>query len=280
MIRRHEGLDFLLIAQHDHALLAGHLTLHIGNELFAPPSPLSPVVHAVAQHDCGWQSQDDRPTLNPQGSPSHVFEISHEIALAAWSRSVEEACAADPYAALLVSLHTMNLAALAAEHLAKPVTPQSRQELFKIHQFHQRQVEIQQSLRQRLAMRTDLALRLGLARPGAAPEEDLLLANFHLLELLDQLSLVLCFDRLVFREVQNVFPRPGESPVTVRFERDDDDGAVHLDPWPFDEPRIDLQVPAKRLPAVTYENEDHLRTAYAAAPSEILELSVRRMESE
>ncbi|MGH7215374.1 MAG: DUF3891 family protein, partial [Tepidisphaeraceae bacterium] len=102
MIRRRVGDEFFLITQHDHALLAGALAGHFGNDVFGAPEPRAGVVRATALHDCGWPLHDDRPTIHPKTrEPLDVFEVSRPIALRVWSASADRAEAADAYAGLL-----------------------------------------------------------------------------------------------------------------------------------------------------------------------------------
>jgi hypothetical protein len=115
-------------------------------------------------------------------------------------------------------------------------------------------------------MRTDLPLRGGLAEQGRAAEEDLLRANFFLLEFLDQLSLDLCFGRLVFQRMEMLYPRPGESPVSARFGLAED-GSMRVNPWPFNCERLELDVPARRLSGERYHDEESLRLACESAES-------------
>src|SRR5579872_3184088 len=110
MISRQDGRELVLITQHEHAQLSGALAERIGNGLFAPPSPFELVVHAIAEHDCGWAEEDSNPSLDHQGQPATVFESDIMTSIAAWERSVEKVIATEPYAGLLVSLHTMALA--------------------------------------------------------------------------------------------------------------------------------------------------------------------------
>src|SRR3954471_14996863 len=69
MIRRHVGEEFFLIAQDDHAKLAGELARHFGNDRFARPEPQNEVIAGVSLHDAGWPLHDDEPTLNAGGLP-------------------------------------------------------------------------------------------------------------------------------------------------------------------------------------------------------------------
>src|SRR5687768_18404240 len=95
MIRRQQGDDWLLITQHDHALLAGELAEHFGNEYFARPEPREPALRGVRLHDCGWPLHDDQPTINKDGKPLDVFETTRDIALPVWRSSADQASAAD-----------------------------------------------------------------------------------------------------------------------------------------------------------------------------------------
>lgn len=263
MIWRQRGRELVLITQHDHSRLSGEMARRLGNGLFAPPSPFESVVHAIAEHDCGWAEEDREPAIDPQGLPTHVFEADVLTSMGAWEKSVERVAAQDPYAGLLVSLHTMALANHAAARQAEPEDEFARQRVFRVRRFVHRQIEVQEDLRRRLEMRTDLPLRGGLAEQGRAAEEDLLRTNFFLLEFLDQLSLDLCFGRLVFQRVEMLYPRPGEGPMSARIGGDADDGMT-LDPWPFNCQRLELDVPARRIGAGPYRDVATLWTTCEA----------------
>jgi hypothetical protein len=269
MIRRDVSGGFVLIQQHDHSLLSGELGRQVGNGLFAAPCPFEAVVLAIAEHDCGWVQADQRPGLNAKGQPAHVFEGDIQTALAAWDSSVNAVSARDKYAGLLVSLHTMALANVVAAREPEPADDQARQKAFRIRRFVHRQIEVQEMLRRELAMRVDLPLRGGLAEEGRAPDEDLLRANFFLLEFLDQLSLNLCFDRLVFQRFEMLYPRAGEGAMTARFQRDAR-GIFRLDPWPFNVERMDLEIPSRIIPAGPYPNAETLQQACGHAQAQLL----------
>jgi hypothetical protein len=264
MIRRETGGNFMLISQHDHSRLCGELARRLGNGLFSPPMPFDATVMAIAEHDCGWAAHDRRPAVNLRGWPAHVFEAEATTALAAWGASVDQVVGRHPYAGLLVSLHTMALANRASMRQPEETNEISRQQAFRLRRFVHRQIELQESLRDQLGMRTDLPLRGGLAEHGRAPEEDLLRANFFLLEFLDQLSLNLCFDQLVVERIEIVYPRPSEGPLGARLGREVD-GAMRVDPWPFNSQRLELEVPARCIKAGPYRDAEALQSACDAA---------------
>src|SRR5918993_4245663 len=152
MIRHTRGDAFLLIKQHDHALLSGKFAERIGNAQFAPPSPFQPVVDGIALHDCGWPVHDDEaPTLNAKGEPLHVLESPMSVATKVWSESVKRASAKDPYTALLVSLHVTALSTFAKSQGWIPhERAKTPAEHFMLNKFQQKQFEIQEGLRRRL----------------------------------------------------------------------------------------------------------------------------------
>jgi hypothetical protein len=264
MIRRGTSGSLILISQHEHSRLCGEMARKLGNALFASPLPFAATIGAITEHDCGWAAHDQWPALNEKGLPSHVFEAEMGTALDAWAKSVDQVAASHPYAGLLVSLHTMALANRASMREPEGSDELSRQQAFRVRRFVHRQIEMQESLRGRLGMRIDLPLRGGLAELGRSPEEDLLRANFFLLEFLDQLSLNLCFDQLIFSRVDAVYPRPGEPSIGVRVGREAN-GVMRLDPWPFNSEQLDFDVPARSIRGAPFPNAEALKSAYDAA---------------
>jgi hypothetical protein len=277
MIRHRLGDDFVLITQHDHAQLSGRLAERIGNALFSAPTPFQETVDGIALHDCGWPLHDDNPTLNPQGQPLHVLESPMSVATRVWGESVRCATEKGPWSGLLVSLHVLALSALAQ---SRDQSPHERfkdpRDLFDLNKFQHKQIEHQQALRQALELRTDVPLRLGLAEPGTGAREDLLLFAYHLLKAMDRISLDVCSGEDLFDQIEEVYPRPGAAPVTLRIKH-----PAHfelaVDPWPFDQPRLSFEVPARRVPAQKYGGEDEFRRAYHAAPVAPVTVTVRRV---
>jgi hypothetical protein len=269
MIRRRTDGSFFLITQNAHAALAAELAGHIGNAEFAALAPRDTVLSAVKLHDAGWPVHDDAPTINAAGLPTDVFEMPATAALSIWSRSTQLAAAAGgPYAGLLVSLH-----GLALSLLIKPAATDTAA-TFALIKFQHRQIETQEEFRRELGLRTDQPLRHGLAEPGRSAEEDLLLFNFRLLQLCDQLSLNLCYEYVRLPVSEGIMPRPGEEPVTVLMSRDAS-GGVEVDPWPFDAALIELSVPARRVPARIYRDDEELRGKMAKAADHQIQLRLR-----
>jgi len=266
MIRREEQGSFLLIAQHDHALISGQLAEVFGNQAFAAPQPIRQVIKGVSLHDCGWPMHDDLPTINKDGLPLDVFETSREIALRVWTASADRASADDPYAGLLVSLHVLNLSVFAS------TLPQfdigTQQEKFAMVKFQQREIERQEDLRTKLGLRTERPTHHQLAHDVTQKKEDQLTFNFRLLQAMDVISLAACCTKPPTAQTQDVFPHPGGAPVRLNLARRDKD--VVVNPWPFAPDEIELMIPVCRIERRKFVSEDDLRDATAKGSSEVL----------
>lgn len=269
MIRHAQDGQWLLVTQHDHALLSGRLAEHIGNDRFARPAARA--VLGISLHDCGWPLHDDNPTLNGKGEPLHVFEAPVWVAGQVWPASARRAANRDPYAGLLVSIHVMHLATMAAQ------THRSPRDVFEINKFQHQQVEFQEGLRRSLGMRTDIPLNHGLAKAGLDPREDELAFDYRLLRAMDQLSLaLLCADDL-FPTLAGVEARPGTEAMGLRLTRPAS-FHVRLNPWPFDESRIALSVPCRRLAAAPFRDLETFRSEYAQVAAQAIQVTVEADE--
>ncbi len=272
MIRREDGGDFLLIAQHDHALVAGVLAAQFGNADFAAPDPQDKTVKGVSLHDCGWPLHDDEPTLNAKGLPSDVFETTRPVALKVWAASADKASADDPYAGLLTSLHVLSLSVFATSETSfahEKFDLDDPQERFAVLKFQQHEIARQEDLRQRLGLRTEKPLHhAGLPKEGMQRAEDQLQFNFRMLQAMDAISLAACCTKPPMSQTQDVFRKPSGEKVRLSLGRRGND--VLVDPWPFGVNEIALQIPATRVPGKTYPSDDALRAAFASGSAEVL----------
>jgi hypothetical protein len=267
MIRREVGSEFFLIPQHDHAMLAGKLAERFGNEKFARPMPWESAILAVRLHDCGWPMHDERPTLNPKRLPLDVFETPRPIALKVWAAAAQQVAALDPYAGLLVSLHSLSLSILASTFTTgqhEKFDTAQLSERFEINKFQHREVERQESLRKQLGLRIDLPLTHGLAELNATDEDDQLIFNFRMLQAMDLISLCLCCTVPPANKSQDVFPTPGDKPLQLTMHRDPN-GALIVDPWPFNVDEIILSVPAWRMPRREFRDQSDFKESFSIA---------------
>ena len=117
MLRLETETGWWLVTHPDHARLAGAFAERWGNDRFLPPEPRVNVLRGIARHDDGWIARDSSPQITRQGKPS-AFSVElvgkysgfEEIDLADYlavrDSAVREIAAQDPYAALLISMHT------------------------------------------------------------------------------------------------------------------------------------------------------------------------------
>ncbi|HEX8524308.1 MAG TPA: DUF3891 family protein [Tepidisphaeraceae bacterium] len=275
MIRRRQGSDFLLIAQHDHALLSGQLAESFGNDTFAAPSPRDSVITAAAFHDCGWPLHDESPTLNRENLPLDVFESPRTIAFQVWTASVEGAAKKDPYAGLLVSLHVLSLSVMATEH-AKPGNGyelENPRDRFAIIKFQQRELERQENLRFQLGLRSEKTSHHTVAKEKRQDLEHQLQFNFAVLQVLDQFSLALCCTDTPMSQTRDIPAASGAPRIRYSLQRNHNDLLIH--PWPFDKPELSLQIPACRVPARQYKDQADFLSQLRGASAEVINAVVR-----
>lgn len=272
MIRREEGADYLLIAQHDHALISGELASHVGNDRFAPPNPYEPVVAGVRLHDCGWPTHDDSPTINADGAPLDVFESTSDIAIKAWTASADRAAAKDAYGGLLTSLHVLSLSVMVIDQASEISNeswsldnPATR---FAIVKFQHKQIELQEQLRQKLGLRSDRHTANKQPREALQRSEDQLRSNLHLLQVMDSVSLALCCTVPPFPTTRELFTKPAGTGERLTLARDGNN--LRVTPWPFDAAMIELQIASCRIPKRKYESDEDLRQTFANGSAEIL----------
>ena len=276
MIRNDRGDHLLLITQNDHAVLASRLAAQLGNARFDGPDPRPETLLGVEMHDAGWPlHDDDAPALNDKGQPLHVLEIHAPLATKVWRESARRAAERDPYAGLLVSLHVFTLSALAVTpDLTANERFERRDELFLVNQFQQNEIERQEHLRQRGGRRTDRPLNLGLAAPNIDRGEDRLRFNFAWLRACDAISLDACTGKRVFDRSPQVHPRVGSVAMELTMSHPQPD-TVTVDPWPFGTNRIELEVPARRVPSEPFASVEGFREAYARAEPFVHKLTIR-----
>jgi len=267
MLRMETETGWWLITHPDHAHLAGDFATAWGNSKFRKPEPRARVLKGIACHDDGWAARDAHPTITRQGKPSAFSvelvgkysafeEIDLEAYLAVRDRAVRIIAEDDPYAGLLISMHTYDL--LTAHADRSTIAPDG---LVLLDAFLDRQREYQRELHEAIAADGSLA--------GLEKAERTIVEHFRLLQACDNLSLLTCvaFDS----PAHLLHPLPlndgGSAEVQVLpiAERH-----FRLDPWPFETPELVFAFPARHVTGAFFADSKSLDAAFYAAPIETL----------
>jgi hypothetical protein len=271
LLRLESETGWWLVTHPDHARLAGAFAERWGNDLFLPPEPREYVMRGIARHDDGWVARDAEPQITKQGKPSAFstelvgkYSAFEEIDLADYlavrDRAVRLIAAEDPYAAILISMHTYSLL---NDHADRTTIAPAQLPL--LDQFLEDQNALQDSLRKQITANSKLQ-----------PEhkcEDAILDHFHLLQANDNLSLLTCVDFKQPAHLLHALPtRDGRRiPVEVRsvgIRR------FILKPYPFAERTLTFQFPARHANGKQFSAAKELQDAYNAAPKEMLSVMV------
>lgn len=260
-----------LITHPDHARLAGDFATAWGNAHFRKPAPRSRVLRGIACHDDGWAARDAHPSITRQGKPSAFStelvgkysafeEIDLDEYLAVRDRALRIIADQDPYAGLLISMHTYNL--LTAHADRSTIAPEG---LVLLDAFLHRQRGHQRELRAAIA--TDASLS------AAEAAERTILEHFHLLQACDNLSLLTCVAFSSPAHLLHPLPLNGGGtaevqvlPIAPRHFR--------LAPWPFAEPELVFTFPARHVAGKVFADSQSLEAAFHAAPIEQLTVTI------
>jgi hypothetical protein len=273
MLRLESETGWWLVTHPDHARLAGAFAERWGNDLFLAPEPREQVLRGIGHHDDGWAARDAVPQITRQGKPSAFStelvgkysgfeEIDLVDYLAVRDRAVRQIGEEDPYAALLISMHTYSL--LNDRSDRSTILPQ---QLPLFEKFLDGQKELQGSWRKQIA-----------ANPKLRPEhktDEAILDHFRLLQANDYLSLLTCVDFQKPVELLHALPARGGKRIPVQARSI---GTRHfvLDPYPFAEASLTFQFPARHVKGKTFSSAKELQDAFASAPVETLSVKVSK----
>ena len=260
-----------LVTHPDHAHLAGQFASQWGNETFAAPEPRERVLRGIYAHDDGWTSRDAQTPITREGKPaafsselvgkySAFEEIDLEAYLAVRRNAVQLMAAEDPYAAILISMHTYNLLTERADRSTIRVD-----QLPLLDTFLAEQLQRQQELQQQLAGEAKLSNQQ--IQPAAFKE------NFCLLQATDNLSLLSCVDfageATLLHPLKTVKGAHREVRVQRIAER-----SFRLTPYPFAEPQIVFTLRARFVAGVTFASSAALGELFGAAKVEELPITI------
>lgn len=271
MLRLETETGWWLVTHPDHARLAGAFAERWGNERFLSPEPRANVLKGIARHDDGWLARDAAPQITRQGKPSAFstelvgkYSAFEEIDLADYlsvrDRAVRLIAAEDAYAALLISMHTYSLL---SDHADRSTI--AAEQLPLLDRFLEQQKSLQDSLQQQIA-----------GNPRFTPEQasaSTILDHFRLLQATDNLSLLTCVDYRAPAHLLHPLPLRdgGHAPVKVRTA-----APRHfvLDPYPFAEPSLSFQFPARHVEGKLFSYTADLQHQFDAAAPRTLSVTV------
>jgi hypothetical protein len=273
MLRTESETGWWLITHPDHARLAGEFARAWGNESFRRPKPRERVLKGIACHDDGWTVRDAHPSITRQGKPSAFSselvgkysafeEIDIADYLAVRGRALERIAADDPYAAMLVSMHTYNL--LTAHADRSTIAPEG---LALLDAFLYGQRARQDELRAAIAADGSLT--------DSEKSDQRILEHFRLLQACDNLSLLTCVAFTGNSNLLHSLPLSDGGATEVQVQPI---GARHfrLSPWPLAERDIEFAFPARHVTGHLFRDSQALDAAFDAA--DIVRLTVRLSE--
>jgi hypothetical protein len=271
MLRLETETGYWLVRHPDHAHLAGQFAEKWGNDRFVSPEPREHVLKGVFRHDDGWIARDAKPTITRQGRPSAYSvelvgkysafeEIDLDDYLAVRDRAVRLIAEKDPYAAILISMHTYNLL---TDHADRSTIAPA--DLPLLDKFLEDQRALQAALRKQIVENPKLK--------SEHKTEAAILHHFRLLQAADYLSLLTCVDfRKPIHLLHELPTHAGKgSPVEVKSI-----ASRHfvLNPYPFAESPVTFQFPARHVKGKLFSSSEGLQKAFIAAPVEILSVTV------
>ena len=267
MLRMESETGWWLTTHPDHARLAGAFAAAWGNHEFRRPEPRARVLYGISTHDDGWATRDAHPSITGQGKPSAFStelvgkysafeEIDIADYLAVRDRAVRIIAVKDPYAGLLIAMHTYNLL---SEHADRSTIDPAG--LVLLNDFLARQQAYQSELSSAIAADESLT--------GEQKGEQTIREHFRLLQACDNLSLLSC---VAFDRAANLLhPLPLNDGGAMEVE-------VHplgprhfrLAPWPFAEKELSFHFPARHVTGHAFESSAKLDEAFHAAAVETL----------
>jgi hypothetical protein len=251
--------------------LAGEFAAAWGNAEFRKPEPRERVLRGISCHDDGWAIRDARPSITREGKPSAFStelvgkysafeEIDLEDYLAVRERAVRVIADEDPYAGLLISMHTYNLLTVHADR--STIAPLG---LKMLDSFLDRQRDYQRKLHEAIAADSSLTT--------VEKAEHTILEHFRLLQACDNLSLLTCVAFSSLTHLLHPLPLNDGTAAEVRVMPI---GPRHfrLSPWPFAERELTLHFPAQYVAGKTFASSTELEVAFRAGQQEMLAVTL------
>ena len=242
MIVRPTGDTAEIVMQVDHAVISGQLAEAWAGEIAARDS----LIVAARLHDIGWRHWEAEPRLNTDtDQPTNFLNVQIDEHLRLYRLGIEEVAAVDPYAGLLVSMHSAGI--YTGRYGTQPALKLTRAP------------DVQSLVDDFVA---EQEARYEAVRDGLDVSQDELWRNYLLLQVFDRLSLRVCLgDPAGPGPMEVVLPEDRTLTITL-----DDDGIERLDPWPFAADEVTVEIPWRVVPLDGYADDAALQAAIATAP--------------
>lgn len=268
MIRLQTDSGWILIRHQDHARLAGEFAACWGNDRFLRPEPFPDIHVGVSRHDDAWVSRDDAPAIAADGTPSAfsrelvgTYSAFENIDLEAYLRvrgEATEAVAKDnPLAAILVSMHTVNLLTEQAD--LTTLSPMQREVLAAF-------------VRAQLARQEEL--KSGIA-DGKRPSEIRLEQAFRFLQACDSLSLAACVRYPGAMPLRHRHPTKSDGVQEITCYPEGGD-RYRLEPYPLDSEEITFTISGLVVDGFSFASDAALRAACGRGTVEALNITVHK----
>lgn len=270
MIKIETDTGWWLIRHQDHAQLAGKFARHWRNDHFAPPEPFEAVLQAICHHDDAWAERDASPKLTAAGQPSAfskelvgTYDAFEEVDLfsdlKARAMATDTIAEKSPYAAMIVSMHSVNL-----------LTEQSNLQRLddEAREFHSTFIQDQMDRQEELG-------RMAARNPRLAPycEHFHRQRAFEFFQCCDSLSLAVCVRYA--SEIRLRHPQPmKDGSRTDIFCAPLGDNTYQLSPNPMDQNSLAFSIPAKFVSGKQFASIEEFRSTYEQAESAELEIHI------
>jgi hypothetical protein len=240
--------SLMMVLQIEHARLVGELMQHWGGGMFERPSPYESVCLAASMHDEGWRVPDEEALYDAnKARPLHFLDIDLRQHASFYGKGVERVREMDAYAGLLVGMHWTGL------YRGRWGTQQRRVFEPKEGAFLE-DVMIEEE-------RAEVPAKLKLLAASSEPRSSFemrLWMNYELLQACDLLSLFVCMEDLTDDSVSGtvgpVPTGPGKDAIDLQLHVLGG-GVVSIDPYPFDVPSLEMNVPFRAIPDRRYESQ-------------------------
>ena len=252
MIVRHESDGSLvMITQNDHAKAAGLVATHWGNSQFAKPHPFESTMRATFLHDLPWLREEAAPRFNAEtGQTPNDLTVPNESQLTEYQWANDWLYERDRYAGLLVSRHRTEIW-------------KSRYGLMKLPHY---------AIRKLSPVIEEHIARSHKEQEEVATAYDPLeyTTNYILLQIWDLFSLYICSNEHLKEESYDPVPTAYEERSGVRMTLTPiAPKRISVQPYPLDQPSLDVNVVYRRLPKATFENSAEFQATYMRTPLQI-----------